>query len=75
MAPAICRKCYRTLNAKEVYSRASLILNCHLLILQHHRHHPLRCRIKRSTEFKTRLHPCPPFDWRFGQRQKLDASF
>ena len=69
MAPAICRKCYRILSAKEAYSRTSPILRRHLLILQHHRHHPLRRRVEGSAEFKTRFHPRRPFDRRLGQRQ------
>ncbi len=48
---------------------ASRILTPHLLILQHHRHHPLRRRIERSPKLKTRLHPRRPLDRRLGQRQ------
>ena len=32
MAPAICQKCYRTLNAKDAHSRVSPILRRRLLV-------------------------------------------
>ena len=57
------------MNAKEVHSRASPILRPHLLVPDHHRHHPQRRRVERSPEIKARLHPRRPFDRRLGQRE------